>query len=470
MSRTGRATYVGRRRSRSPLEQLDRALEETAGAILRPRHARDRAYERAQAALHEAGGGESAAAVAMLGFATEVIGAYATKLAHRQPELRQLIERIDADLAIPRSALARGVLGLPQLLQLPSAVAIDVQLGLLLAFIEGRAVSIWALTPDGTLEHVAHAGAFDPEVDRSRLLARKLLGGQDGWSELLRDLAGIRFTRRGQPAAALIAQVRDASTSSQEPMLESATPILTAMLERDELVTRGAESDDTGAAAERRLARLRFDLHDGPQQDIALLGEDIRLLRSQLEAAMDGQPSKPQALGRIDDLQAQLVAIDGDLRRISSFVQSPFLQAEALPEALTKLAGEFAARTGIEPQMQFKGDFMRLTDSQQITLLGLIRESLSNIREHSDAKTVTIALCSGSAGLEVTVTDDGRGFDPETKLVEAAREGHLGLVGMHERVRMLGGRTKIESRPGGPTVISVSLPPWSPPATTEAAG
>jgi signal transduction histidine kinase len=56
------------------------------------------------------------------------------------------------------------------------------------------------------------------------------------------------------------------------------------------------------------------------------------------------------------------------------------------------------------------------------------------------------------------VTDDGQGFDPETALVKAAREGHLGLVGMHERVRMLGGCTQIDSRPGGPTVISVSLP------------
>jgi signal transduction histidine kinase len=56
------------------------------------------------------------------------------------------------------------------------------------------------------------------------------------------------------------------------------------------------------------------------------------------------------------------------------------------------------------------------------------------------------------------VTDDGCGFDPETSLVRAARDGHLGLVGMYERVRLLGGRTQIDSRPGGPTVISVTLP------------
>jgi signal transduction histidine kinase len=74
---------------------------------------------------------------------------------------------------------------------------------------------------------------------------------------------------------------------------------------------------------------------------------------------------------------------------------------------------------------------------------------------------VAITLSAGPDGVEATVTDDGHGFDPETTLVEAARGGHLGLVGMHERVHLLGGRTQIDSRPGGPTVISVSLPPFT---------
>jgi signal transduction histidine kinase len=131
-----------------------------------------------------------------------------------------------------------------------------------------------------------------------------------------------------------------------------------------------------------------------------------------------------------------------------------------VPVALAKLTGEFAARSGIEPETQLEGDFRGLTDSQQITLLGLIREALSNIREHSNAQQVTIRLTAGPRGVEATVTDDGQGFDPETTLVRAARGGHLGLVGMHERVRLLGGRTRIESRLGGPTVISMSLPPF----------
>ena len=102
----------------------------------------------------------------------------------------------------------------------------------------------------------------------------------------------------------------------------------------------------------------------------------------------------------------------------------------------------------------------KLTDSQQITLLALIREALSNIRKHANARTVSISITSDAEGIRAVVSDDGDGFDPEEMLVRAARAGRLGLVGMHERVRMLGGQTHIESRPGGPTVISATLPPW----------
>jgi signal transduction histidine kinase len=261
--------------------------------------------------------------------------------------------------------------------------------------------------------------------------------------------------------AALIARGKEAATADRRPIVDCAAPTLTAMLEREEFLGRGA---GTGAgllaAAERRLSRLRFDLHDGPQQDVVLLGEDMRLFRSQLEAVMSRHANRARLLGRLDDLQARLVAIDGDLRRIAAFAQSPFLHSEPVPVALARLTADFAARSGIEPETELDGDFHGLTDSQQITVLGLIREALSNVREHSEAAHVTIKLSAGPHGVEVSVADDGRGFDPESTLVRAARGGHLGLVGMHERVRLLGGRTRIESRPGGPTVISMSLPPF----------
>ena len=171
-------------------------------------------------------------------------------------------------------------------------------------------------------------------------------------------------------------------------------------------------------------------------------------------------PDADRALGRMDDLDAQLVALDGDLRRLSSSVQSPLMRPGSLPDVLRHITDAFSARTGVHPQTSVSGDLTPLTDSQQITLLALIREALSNIRKHSRAHTVTVEISNEERVVQVMITDDGRGFDPETTLVQAARAGHLGLVGVHERVRMLGGSTRIDSRPGGPTVISATLPPW----------
>jgi signal transduction histidine kinase len=407
----------------------------------------------------EAVGPSGAAGFVLLAYAADVLVAHAVELAASQGELGVLIEQIDTRGLIPRASLARAVLRAPELLQLPAAVAIEVQLALLVAFVNSNAVSLWTLRGGDEIRHIAHGGDFEPTADRARRLARRLLSGGGGRADRTRGLSGAVIDRGHRPAVALVVSGAEVTAASRKSILEGATPMIRAVLERDELLSGGSRSRAVVvAAAERRLSRLRFDLHDGPQQDVVLLADDLGLLRTQLEGLMQTHREKVRVLGRLDDLQARLVAIDGDLRRISAFVQSPFLRAEAFPEALAKLTDEFAARTGLQPKTKLEGDFSELTDSQQITLLGLIREALSNIREHSDAKKVTIALSAGSEGVEATVSDDGQGFDPETTLVQAARGGHLGLVGMHERVQLLGGHTKIESRPGGPTVISARLP------------
>jgi signal transduction histidine kinase len=219
--------------------------------------------------------------------------------------------------------------------------------------------------------------------------------------------------------------------------------------------SRPAEAE---TRARRQLARLRFDLHDGPQQDLILLGEDLQLLHEQLAGALSDSPVREHVLGHLQDLHARLAAVDADLRRISTLMVSPFLPDETFISAFTGLIDDFTLRTQIAPVATAEGDFDVLTDSQRITLLALLQEALHNIREHSGAKHVEISLIADAGSVEVQIRDDGSGFEPETTYVRAVTDGHLGLVGMHERVQMLGGTTKIESRPGGPTIISVRLP------------
>ena len=215
-------------------------------------------------------------------------------------------------------------------------------------------------------------------------------------------------------------------------------------------------------ALERRLTRLRFDLHDGPQQEIHLLAQDLALFREQLSAMIASHPDRDRALGRLDDLEAQLLALDEDLRRLTTSVGSP-LAGGALPEALGELAATFTTRTGLVPRWEITGETDSLTDSQRIALLALIREALANVRRHSDAEHVAITLTAGADAIVVAVEDDGSGFEPDVAGPRAAEDGHLGMVGMRERMRMLGGHTEITSAPGGPTVIAATLPRWPPP-------
>jgi signal transduction histidine kinase len=240
--------------------------------------------------------------------------------------------------------------------------------------------------------------------------------------------------------------------------------MLAAVLERDSLLAANAASERAlVASSERKLTRLGFDLHDGPIQEVAVLADDLRLFRDQLEVVLASAPQRKLVHGRLEDLDAQLVALDSELRRISNEVHAAsVLLNRPFSGALEELTRTFEARTGVRPRVALEGDMTLLSGSQQIALLNVIHEALTNIREHSDATRVAITVSASEAGIEAHVTDNGRGFDVESTLVRAARKGRLGLIAMHERVRLLGGQCRIESRPGGPTAISVALERWEP--------
>ena len=120
----------------------------------------------------------------------------------------------------------------------------------------------------------------------------------------------------------------------------------------------------------------------------------------------------------------------------------------------------FAERTGIDAQLEFEGDAEALSASQRIVVYRAVQESLTNIREHSGATEVRLRVRAGRAATDVEIVDNGNGFDVEPALARAAQRGRLGLVGIGERVLMLGGTFEIDSAPGGPTTLRLALPRW----------
>lgn len=95
-----------------------------------------------------------------------------------------------------------------------------------------------------------------------------------------------------------------------------------------------------------------------------------------------------------------------------------------------------------------------LPRSTSIVLFRVLQEAVANALRHAHAPRVAVSLRGDGGGIAFAVADEGLGFDPE----RVAEEGGLGLVEMRERVRLVGGEMKIESRPGGGTCISGRVP------------
>jgi signal transduction histidine kinase len=167
-------------------------------------------------------------------------------------------------------------------------------------------------------------------------------------------------------------------------------------------------------------------------------------------------------LGRIDDLEARIFAADRGLRDIVHSLESPSVSRRPLGDVLRREIDSFATQAEIETDLVVRGEFSELTDSQRIALVRIIQESLTNIREHSGATKVSVSVTRTRDEIAAEVSDNGRGFDVERTLVRTARNGRVGLLGMSERARLLGGRFDVRSRRGGPTTISAILPAWRP--------
>jgi signal transduction histidine kinase len=209
---------------------------------------------------------------------------------------------------------------------------------------------------------------------------------------------------------------------------------------------------------EGRLLRLALDLHDGALQDIASLLADVRFFRSRLESCVSSGTCPERLLGCVDDLEGRIVSIDSRLRDLIADGDSNDVDEAELAGVLERELGAFSVRTGIRVRFTQDGSFDDVDRAHSTEIIRVVREALLNVERHSGAERAVVALSRDRDIVIVNVVDEGRGFDVEEAVLAAARRGRLGLVGMEERVRQLGGSLWIDSRPGGPTTLSIHVP------------
>jgi signal transduction histidine kinase len=115
-------------------------------------------------------------------------------------------------------------------------------------------------------------------------------------------------------------------------------------------------------------------------------------------------------------------------------------------------------KSGVDTEMKVSGSPYRLSSEEELVLFRIAQECLNNVRRHADAHQVKVMVSFHPNSVRMAVVDDGRGFDAPDRPGDLAMSGKLGLIGMHERARILGGTLRIESRPGEGTQVILEAP------------
>jgi signal transduction histidine kinase len=399
---------------------------------------------------------------AALDFLGEAIVAIAVEHSFEPGEARAAVTAAADELGVPPAAAAfavfRRALASKEFAQLPPSGAAELALTLLVELAPAAAGSLWILdAAASTTCLVSHGKA--PRSRRLREVAKAALDGVTAGSPQVHVRVVERWDR---PYAALVARARGAESEHLDEYLAETATALAPLLERASLFDRRVQREhDLVAAGERRLLRLGFDLHDGPLQEIVALAEEIRTASTQISAVVPDD-FRQRVRGRFNDVHARLGALDESLRQIAHSVRSTTAVARPVADAIESELIALENATDIAADLEVEGDLSSLSDSQKIVLFRVVQEALSNVRKHSEAESVSVVLRSRRTFVDLTVADDGRGFDP--RRLDTDR---LGLAGISERVRLLGGAVEIETIPGAGTTVRATLPQWK--ASTPAA-
>ncbi len=207
---------------------------------------------------------------------------------------------------------------------------------------------------------------------------------------------------------------------------------------------------------ERR--RLAADLHDDPVQTLTYLVRMLELLSDDPRLPPDLAP----LVRRDGELATGVVDV---LRTVIHGLRPPVLDDFGAVAALRQLVAEVRARHGISIRLRVGGDQVRLSAQCELTVYRVAQEALSNVVRHAKAKRTRVDLHFGEQ-VVLTVTDDGCGI-PVSGITLASPGSHLGLIGMRERVNLVGGILEVGTHTPHGTLVRATVPvtlPEPPPA------
>jgi signal transduction histidine kinase len=198
-------------------------------------------------------------------------------------------------------------------------------------------------------------------------------------------------------------------------------------------------------AQEHERKRIAGELHDS-------LGQNLTIVKNRLTLRQLDDETPDSDLDAISALISETIH---DTRRISHNLRPYVLDRIGLTRAIEELARLTHESTGLQIETKVDNIDKVLMNENEINLYRVVQESLNNIVKHADASRVTVRVLRREAELQVRVEDDGRGFDPARRHDPQAPLGGMGLNGIEERVRIMGGSVRwISARREGTTMLA----------------
>ncbi len=200
----------------------------------------------------------------------------------------------------------------------------------------------------------------------------------------------------------------------------------------------------------RRIAR---DLHDSTGQKLVALSLDLTVLNA------FAPELPPKASAAVNECLMLAEQISSEIRTLSYLLHPPLLDEVGLASAVQWYIDGFTRRSSIRVNLDFAPQVPRMKHELEITFFRILQEALTNVHRHSGSKVATVRFGLNHEGVTLEVEDSGRRLDRTSLVPSGEPVGTLGvgIRGMQERVRQLGGQFEVNSNTGG-TTIRATLP------------
>lgn len=205
-------------------------------------------------------------------------------------------------------------------------------------------------------------------------------------------------------------------------------------------------------AQEEERQRIAQELHDDTAQDLVVLSR-------QLDGFISSSKNlSGEDIAYLENLRHQTNKTLSEVRRFSQDLRPSALDDLGLLPALEWLIPELNKHFGLKVEMKIIGKPRRFPPETELVLFRIAQESLRNVGKHAEASQAQVSISFNSARTIMTIKDDGKGFGLPESIGDLAAGGKLGLVGMEERTRLIGGKLRVRSQPGVGTTIKVEVP------------